>query len=132
MMRKYTARQLMEDFPDDAACLAWLLAYTYPYGIFCVKCQKITPHYAIRSRRSYSCQFCGHHVHPTANTIFHRTTTPLTTWFYVIGLMMEKHCKVSIRQVQRETGMVYKTAWRMCHLIRSKLEVGADPFGRME
>jgi len=33
------------------------------------------------------CNTCGHHEHPTAGTIFHKSTTSLTTWFYAIYLM---------------------------------------------
>ena len=128
-MKKYTIKQFMSDFPNDDACLEWLKNYRYPNGIFCQACQKITPHYPVKSRRSYSCQFCGHHVHPTANTVFHKSTTPLTTWFYVIYLMAQTRGGISAKQIQRETGVTYKTAWRMCKLIRSKLDEKSDPFG---
>src|SRR5215213_11577766 len=30
--------------------------------------QRDTKHYKVASRKSYSCQFCGHHVHPTARS----------------------------------------------------------------
>ena len=128
-MKKYTVKQFMDDFPNDDACLEWLKNYRYPTGIFCKNCQEVTPHYPIKSRRSYSCQNCGNHVHPTANTIFHKSTTPLTTWFYVIYLMAQTRGGISAKQVERETGVTYKTAWRMCNLIRSKLDEKSDPFG---
>ena len=128
-MKKYTLKQFMADFPNDDACLEWLKNYRYPNGIFCNNCQKVTPHYPVKSRRSYSCEYCGHHVHPTANTVFHKSTTPLTTWFYVIYLMAQTRGGISAKQIQRETGVTYKTAWRMCKLIRSKLDEESDLFG---
>ncbi len=128
-MKKYTLKQFMTDFPNDDSCLEWLKNYRYPNGIFCETCQKITPHYPLKSRRSYSCQFCGHHVHPTANTVFHKSTTPLTTWFYMIYLTAQTRGNISAKQIQRETGVTYKTAWRMCKLIRSKLDEKSDLFG---
>ncbi len=34
---------------------------------------------------------------------------------------------ISAKQIERETGVTYKTAWRMCKLIRSRLDEGVDP-----
>ena len=121
-MQKYTVKDFRKQFPNDDVCLEWLKNYLYPDGIHCETCQKITPHYKVASRRSYSCQFCGHHVHPTADTIYHKSTTPLTDWFYAIYLMASTRCGISAKQLERELGVTYKTAWRMFHQIRSMLE----------
>lgn len=118
---KYTIKDLQRDFPDDATCLQWLVEYLYPDGIFCEKCQKVTPHHAMRTRKSYSCETCGHHVHPTAGTIFHKSSTPLTLWFYAIYLMTSTRAGISAKQLERELGVTYKTAWRMFHQIRKMM-----------
>jgi transposase-like protein len=81
----------------------------------------------METRRSFSCQDCGHHVHPTAGTIFHKSTTSLTLWFYAVYLMASTRCGISAKQIERELGVTYKTAWRMCHLIRKQLDEGHDP-----
>jgi transposase-like protein len=120
----YTRAAFRRDFPDDAACLEWLKARRWPDGIPCPVCKKITPHYRVESRPSYSCQFCGHHVHPTAGTIFHKSSTNLVLWFEAIFLMASTRCGISAKQLEREIGVTYKTAWRMFRLIRSML--GAD------
>lgn len=120
---KYTIRDLQADFPDEAACLNWLKDYLYPDGIYCDsdKCKQIRPHHLMKTRRSFSCEYCGHHVHPTAGTIFHKSTTPLTLWFYAIYLMTATRAGISAKQLQRELGVTYKTAWRMFHQIRSMM-----------
>jgi len=118
---KYTTKDLRTDFPDDAACLAWLVDWLYPDGIFCEKCQKVTPHHAMRTRKSYSCETCGHHVHPTAGTIFHKSSTPLTLWFEAIFLMTATRSGISAKQLERTLGVTYKTAWRMFHQIRKMM-----------
>ena len=64
-MRRYTIRNFRRDFPDEAACLRYLTDRRWPNGIFCEKCGKITKHHLMTTRRSMSCQGCGHHVHPT-------------------------------------------------------------------
>ena len=121
-MRKYTLKDFQRQYPDDATCLEWLRNYLYPDGIYCTKCEATTKHHRVVSRPSYSCDHCGHHVHPTAGTIFHKSPTPLTTWFYAIYLMAQTRCGISAKQIQRETGVTYKTAWRMFKQIRTMLD----------
>jgi transposase-like protein len=120
-MLPYTLKEFQKQFPDDATCLEWLKNRLYPEGIFCDTCQAVTKHHRVKSRPSYSCDHCGHHVHPTADTIFHKSPTPLTTWFYAVYLMASTRCGISAKQIQRETGVTYKTAWRMFKQIRSML-----------
>ena len=128
-MLPYTLKSFQKQFPDDATCLEWLRTYLYPDGIYCEKCEAVTKHHRVKSRPSYSCDHCGHHVHPTAGTIFHKSPTPLTTWFYAIYLMASTRCGISAKQIQRETGVTYKTAWRMFKQIRTMLEEDSGPLG---
>jgi len=120
-MQRFPLKAFQTQFPDDAACLEWLKNRLYPDGIFCKNCEQITKHYRVASRPSYCCEHCGNHVHPTADTIFHKSPTPLTTWFYAIYLMSATRCGISAKQIERETGVTYKTAWRMFKQIRSML-----------
>ena len=119
---KYTVKDLRSDFPDDDACLKWLVEYLYPQGIICRVCEKVTKHYPIKGRKVYSCSGCGHHVSPTAGTIFHKSRTPLTDWFHAIYLMSMNKAGTSAKQIERELGCTYKTAWRMMHQIRKMMD----------
>lgn len=114
---RYTIKELQADFPDDAACLKWLVEWLYPEGIYCKIDKKITPHHQMKTRKSFSCELCGHHVHPTSGTIFETSSTPLTLWFYAIYLMAATRAGISAKQLERELGVTYKTAWRMFHQI---------------
>lgn len=120
-MIEYTLLDFEREFPNDDVCLEWLKNYLYPDGIFCETCEKITKHHKVASRRSYSCQICGHHVHPTANTIYHKSSTPLRLWFYAVYLMASTRCGISVKQLERKLGVTYKTAWRMFKQIRTML-----------
>jgi len=130
--QKYTITDFREDFPDDNACLEWLKNYLYPDGIFCPIDKKITPHHRMKTRKSYSCELCGHHVHPTADTIFHKSSTPLTLWFYAVYLMASTRAGISAKQLERELGVTYKTAWRMFHQIRKMMNEGGQLGGEVE
>ena len=76
---------------------------------------------AKQQRRDWTCTACGLHVHPTAGTIFHKSSTSLHLWFYAMYLMTSTGCGISAKQLEREVGVTYKTAWRMSTLIRNQL-----------
>ena len=128
-MEKFTIMDFMKRFPTDESCLEFIKNKRWPDGIYCEKCEKVTGHSFTASRRCYTCHECGLHVHPTADTIFHKSSTPLTTWFYVAYLMAQTRGGISAKQIERETGVTYKTAWRMCKLIREALDEKRDIFG---
>lgn len=122
IMRHYTIKDYKKDFPNDDACLEWLKNAKFPDGIHCEKCGKVTKHYRITKRPAYACEICGTHVYPMAGTILEKSTTSLTTWFHAMYLMANTRCGISAKQLQRETGVTYKTAWRMFKQIRSTLD----------
>ena len=117
-MQRFTKAMFESKFPTDAACLDFLLKARWPNGIECVKCQKVTKHYRIRAKKAYGCEFCGTLVSPTADTIFHKSATPLRDWFYAMFLMASTRTGVSAKHLERELGVTYKTAWRMFTQIR--------------
>jgi len=132
-MRKYTMKDFEREFPNDDACLAWIKEHRWPKGITCVKCQRITKHHKVSGRPCYECDYCGTQVYPTAGTIFHKSATPLKTWFQAIYRMSSTRCGISAKQIQRETGVTYKTAWRMFKQIRTLLnETGNMLSGKVE
>jgi transposase len=84
----------------------------------CAGCGKSAHYYRVSTRRSYVCEYCGHQVYPTVNTPFERTRTPLRDWFFVMFLFTTSRNGVAAKEVERQLGVTYKTAWRMCHEIR--------------
>ncbi len=124
----YTFMDFERDFPDDIACMAWLVGFLYPDGIFCPKCQKVTKHHPVKARTCYACQFCGHQEYPVRGTIFEDSATSLRLWFHGIFLMSSTRCRISANQLERELRVTYTTAWRMFNKIRSLLTEDADPF----
>jgi transposase len=103
-MQKFSIKSFEHMFPDEDSCLEWLKNYLYPDGIFCKKCERVTKHHRVASRPSYSCDFCGNHVHPTAGTIYHKSATPLRSWFYAVFLMANTRMGISAKQLERELG----------------------------
>lgn len=116
---RYTFLQFETEFPTDDACLEQIKEQRFPGGVtVCHKCEKPRKHYRVTGRTAYACESCGNHIYPLAGTIFEKTSTSLRIWFHAMYLMGSTRCGISAKQIQRETGVTYKTAWRMFHQIR--------------
>lgn len=113
-----TIKAFFERFPDDDACLDHLMEIRYGKQFECPSCKRPSKYHRIRKRRAYECQYCGHHIYPAVGTPFHRSRTPLQLWFYVMFLFCMTRNGVSAKEIQRQTGVTYKAAWRMGHEIR--------------
>ena len=125
---KYTIKDFNQQFPTDDACLEFLFKARYPQGVNCPNCQKVTKYYKRAGVKVYACEFCGHSISPTAGTIFHKSATTLRSWFYAMFLMASTQCGISAKQLERELGVTYKTAWRMFKQIRSLMDEKSNPF----
>src|SRR5215216_2680519 len=118
--------EFMADFPDDATCLEWLWTTRYsPDGKHadCPKCElrrEFKRYETSQQRQSWTCTACGFHLHPTAGTIFHKSSTSLHLWFDAMYLMTSTRFGISAKQLEQELGVTYKTAWRMFTLIRNE------------
>lgn len=117
MAKPMTLKQFQAKYPTDLACLEHLFETRYGTEPNCPKCGQVDTFHKLAKEPAYTCN-CGHHIHPMAGTIFHDSRTPLTTWYHVMFLFTSSRNGVSAKEVQRQTGVTYKTAWRMCNLIR--------------
>jgi transposase len=122
----------LRDFPDDEACLQWLWRQRYSQDgthAFCERCEAETAfkrYETKQQRQNWTCTACGLHVHPTAGTIFHKSSTGLHLWFYAMYLMTSTRCGISAKQLERELGCTYKTAHRIFKMIRTQLMTQDD------
>ncbi len=116
-----TTAQFFKLYPTDEACLEHLFSVRFGQGFTCPSCNRPSKWFRIKAERAYSCQWCGHHLHPTVGTPFEQTRTPLQLWFYAIHLFTTTRHGVSAKELQRQLGVTYKTAWRMATLIRQHM-----------
>lgn len=128
---RFSRVEFNEMFPDNDACLDWLWRRSHSADglhAFCPKYQRDRRFHRVATHQSYSCASCGRHVHPTAGTLFHKSSTDLRMWFEAIFLMASTRCGVSDKQLERDLGVTYKTAWRMFTKIRNELmPQGTEP-----
>lgn len=133
----FLVREFFARFPDDDACLDHIMNVRFGGTRFdCPSCGVAnSTFHRLANRRAFSCASCGHHVYPTAGTILHDTRTPLVSWFYAIYLFTTTRHGVSGKELQRQLGVTYKTAWRMGQQIRQlteKADFTALPQGHVD
>src|SRR5438477_2223996 len=126
-MSKYTFKQFQAEYPDDGACLDRIMKEQYGGTEFaCPACAKQSKFHRISKRRAYACQHCGHHIYPCVGTPFEKSRTNLTKWFFAMYLMTSTRHGVAAKELERQIGCTYKTAWRMAHELRKLMAVADD------
>ena len=108
-----SVREFFKRFPDDEACLAHIFRVRYGERHVCDKCGVNATFHRLANRRAWACANCGDNLYPTAGTVFQDTRTPLQMWFYAIYLFCTTRHGVSGKELQRQLGVTYKTAYRM-------------------
>ena len=122
----YTFKEFQAEYPDDEACLRKLMEVRYGgIEIVCPGCGEQSKFHPLSKRKAFTCQLCGFHIYPCADTIFHKSSTNLTKWFFAMYLMTTTRHGVAAKELERQIGCTYKTAWRMAHELR-KLMADTD------
>lgn len=106
--------QFNKEFGTDEACLRYVFKHRFPNhrGYY-----YYSPRKAFVSKK-------GKYIFPLAGTIFHKSKTPLTKWFYAMFLFYSSKNGVAAKELERQLGVTYKCAWRMGHQIRSVMKQG--------
>jgi transposase len=124
----FSVRQFFARFPNDDACLDHVMTVRFGMRHTCRKCGVVdATFHRLANRKAYSCAHCGDHLYPCAGTVFQDSRTPLTVWFYAIYLFVTTRHGVSGKELQRQLGVTYKTAYRMGMQIRTLIG-GVDEF----
>ena len=118
MAKAPTVHDLFQQFPDDDACLEHLMTLRHGNPTDCPKCGKHGKFHKLRKEPAYACQWCGQRIYPMVGTPFERSRTPLQKWFYAMYLFTTSRHGVPAKELQRQLGVTYKTAWRMGHELR--------------
>jgi len=118
-VQAFSVREFFARFPTDEACLEHVMSVRYGLRHTCRKCGVVdATFHRLAKRPAYACAHCGDHVYPCSGTIFQDSRTPLTVWFYAIYLFVATRHGVSGKELQRQLGVTYKTAYRMGMQIR--------------
>ena len=112
-----TLREFRERFAGEDACYEYLIQSRWPDGMTCPRCQGLQ-FWRRRRRWLHQCKECGVEVSPTAGTVLQDSHMPIREWFWAAYLVATHTPGLSAKQLQRQLGCSYKTAWYMLHRLR--------------
>ena len=118
--RMMTVQQFRASFGDEQKCGEQLSQQRWPEGFQCPRCGGPSRGY-MAERQVHECALCAYQCSVTAGTIFHKTRTPLSSWFWAIYRMSHDKKGISAMQLAKEIGVSYPTAWLMLHKIRKAM-----------
>lgn len=111
--------EFQRQFPDEAACVAWMAAARWPEGFRCPVCGHDHAWELDTKAWTWECAECHRQTSVTAGTVMHGSKLPLTVWFWASYLMATHSNGISARQMRRQLGLgSYKSAWLLCAKLR--------------
>ena len=130
--RKGHTPNLTDLLRNEADARAFLESKRWPDGVRCafedcggaeitrfeVKASERKNGRPVPARSLFKCKTCKRQFSVTKGTIFEDSKIPLRTWLIVAQRMCVSKKSVSARQIEREFGVTYESAWFMCHRIR--------------
>jgi len=118
-----TLAEFYRRFPDDDACLRYLVETRWPDGFRCPACGGTGAAF-LAARRLWQCsdRACRRQTSATAGTALHRSKLPLTTWFTAAYLVATLKPGISALQLKNQLGMKrLETAWVLLHKLRAAM-----------
>jgi len=109
-----------ERFATDEACLEYLAASRWPDGFICPACGSREA-WVLDRRHLWECASCHAQTSVTAGTVMHRTRMPLKVWFWAAYLVATHHPGISAKQLSRQLGLRYETAWLILQKLRRSM-----------
>jgi len=109
-----------KQFSTQIKCEEHLTRMRWPDGVVCPRCgsRNVT---RLSTRRQWQCQ-CRYQFSVTSGTVFHKTHIDLPRWMIALWLVCHSPKGVSSKQIERELGVTYKTAWYMTRRIRGAIQ----------
>jgi transposase-like protein len=129
-VHQLTAAEFERMFPDEDACRAYLVARRWGDVVRCPRCGAEARPVSTMAWH-WQCKGCApdttYRFSHLTGTIFENTNKPLRDWYRVIHLMLTSKKGMSALQIHRFLGFgSYKTAWLMCHKVRTALVEDID------
>ena len=110
--------KLTKEYDTQAKCLSYLKSLRWGKTVKCPYCESDK----IRERKSqpyqYFCKSCKKQFSVFTGTIFEGSRLQLPKWFATIGLMLNAKSGMAAKEVERNLGVSYKTAYYTCMRVR--------------
>ncbi|HEX2581562.1 MAG TPA: IS1595 family transposase [Dongiaceae bacterium] len=116
-----TILSFVKKYSTEAECIKALAYLKWPNGFVCKNCGH-DHGWQLKSRPIvFECRQCNNQESVLVGTIFQKTRTPLTKWFYAAYMMINDKRGISATFLSKELKLRYETAWLMMHKLRNAL-----------
>lgn len=120
--RNVDLAELVSAHRSEDKCREYLEQLRWPDGVRCPRCDATKGISRIETRGQFECGSCGYQFSVRVGTIFQDSRLPLWKWFLAVYVMGASTNGVSANQLKRTLRVSYKTAWYLCHRIRSAMK----------
>lgn len=110
--------EVNKNYNTQAKCLKLLTELRFGKNVRCTFCSSTSVKSIKNEQGRYSCKNCKRSFSVIVGTIFEDTRLSLPKWFQIITLMLNAKSSVSAKEIQRNLGITYKTAYYACMRVR--------------
>lgn len=113
-----TLIEIQKKYNTQAKCLKLLEELRWGKSVKCTYCGSKRTKRQKSHKTRHTCKNCKRSFSVFVDTIFEDTRLPLPKWFLAIGLILNSKFGVSAKEIQRNLGGSYKTAYYIAMRVR--------------
>jgi transposase-like protein len=110
--------EIGKKYNTDAKCREYLESLRWGKTVLCTKCGSDNVVDLKRENGRYHCNHCKTTFSVISDTMFEHSGLPLSKWFMLVGLMLNSKTAISSKELERNIGVTYKTAWYCAMRVR--------------
>ena len=117
--------EISNNFPTELEAVKYFEQFRWGKNPACPYCGSLSIGDRNKDLR-FHCKDCFKSFSVTTNTNLHNTRLPLKSWLYAFGVISDAKKGISAKQLERNLGIHYETAWTMYHKIRDLMAIEND------
>jgi transposase-like protein len=117
--------EISNNFPTELEAVKYFERFRWGKKPACPYCGSLSIGERNKDLR-FHCKDCFKSFSVTTNTNLHNTRLPLKSWLYAFAVVSDAKKGISAKQLERNLGICYETAWTMYHKIRDLMAIEND------
>ncbi len=117
--------EISEKFQSELEAIQHFEKVRWNNNISCPYCKSTNIFERAKDFR-FHCKVCKKSFSVTTNTQIHDTRLTLKQWLYAFSIVSDAKKGLSAKQLERNLGVHYETAWSMYHRIRDLMSIEND------
>ncbi len=124
--------QIANKFDSELKAVRYFERYRWKNGKpVCPYCSSVNKGIRNRDLR-WHCKGCNKTYSVTTGTKLHNTRLPLKTWLYAFAIVTDAKKGLSAKQLERNLGIEYRTAWKIYHQIRDLMAIDNKTMDKLD